>query len=154
MMRLNTLGVVGLLLLLSLPAATQEGPLVVKLTVKHDGKEKPPPDQVTLSFDSHSAQLPVRDGKFKVPAEFAKAHEVTFAADLGGDHIQITNVSAKLFSNEDWTLVLADRRYGDEYRWVAPKGTHIRSSCILVFESKGKDPATAMLDPHCRSKRK
>jgi len=154
MMKLKKIGVVGALLLLSLPAATQQGPLVVRLTVRHDGKEKPPPDQITISFDGHSAQIPVRDGKFKVPPEFTKANEVIFATDIGGDHILVTNLSGKLFSQEDWTLLLAERRYEQEHQSVIPKGTDIRSSCILVFESQHGDAGAAVFSPHCRSKRK
>jgi len=132
----------------------REGPLVVKLTVKHDGKDEPPPDQVTISFDSHSAQLPVRDGSFEVPPEFVKADEVTFAAEVGGDHIRITNLRGTMFSMEDWTLVLAERRFDEDHRWVIPKGTDVRSSCILEFESQDADPGIEVFDPNCRSKRR
>jgi hypothetical protein len=153
MINISKLGVVGTLLLLLLPSIAQEGPMVVKLTVKHDGQEKPAPGHVTLSFDKHSVQVPVRDGKFEVPSEAAGAHRVTFVADVGDDHIQISKLSGKVLAMENWTLLLAERRYDDDHQWAVPKGTNIPASCMLVFDSVHADPGTVVFDPHCRSRR-
>ncbi len=133
--------------------AGPEGPTLVKLTVKRDGREKPAPNQITLSFNNHAVQMPVRDGKFEVPPEITGALRVTFAADVDGDQIRISELPAKLFSLESWTLLLAERNYPDDYRWAVPKGTDIPASCILVVDSVHADPGTVVLDPHCRTKR-
>jgi hypothetical protein len=127
--------------------------MIVKLTVKHNGREKPAPDRVTLSFDNHSVQVPVRDGKFEVPSEAAGAESVTFAADVGKDHIRISKLSGDMLALEHWTLLLADRRYHDYYVSDVPKGTNIRESCVLVLESVHADPGTVVFNPHCRSRR-
>ena len=138
------LGVLGVLLLSFLLSAAQEGTMVVKLTVKHDGQEKPAPDQVTLSFDDHSLQILVREGKFEVPPEVTNAREVTFVADIEGDRIRIAGISGRKFVHEDWTLVLADRDYGEDYQWILQKAKHadIRSSCILEFEPTDEGDGT------------
>ena len=156
MFNMSKLGFVGvLLLLLLLPSIAQEGPMIVKLTVKHDGQEQPAPDRVTLSFDKHSVQVPVRDGKFEVPPEAASAQSITFAADVGKDHIRISNLPGKVLTLEHWTLLLAERRYHDYYVSASdvPKGTNIRESCMLVLDSVHADPGTVVFDPHCRSRR-
>lgn len=154
MMTMSRLGIIGVVLLLFLPSGAQEGAMVVKLAVKHDGQDKPAPDHVTLSFEKHSVQIPVRDGKFEVPPEFVSAQKVTFAANVEGDHIRVSKLSGKLFKKESWTLLLAERCYGEDYQWVIPKGAAIRSSCILVFDSVHTDPGTAVFDAQCRSKRR
>ena len=152
-MTINKIAVLLVVQLLLLPIAAQEGPMLVKLTVKHDGQEKPAPNQITLSFNNHSVQIPVRDGRFEVPSEITSAQRVTFAADVDGDQIRISKLSAKVFSLENWTLLLAERRYPDDYHWAVPKGTDIPASCMLVFDSVHADPGTVVLDPHCRTKR-
>ena len=125
--------------------------MVVKLTVKHDGQKKTAPDQVTLSFDGHSLQVPVRQGKFEVPPEVLGARRVAFAADVEGDHIQVTGISGRKFVRSSWTLVLAERTYSNDYQWVVPKGANIHSSCILAFDPDEGD-GTAVFVPHCRRK--
>jgi hypothetical protein len=153
MTNMSKLGVFGVLLLLLLPSIAQEGPMVVKLTVKHDGQEKPAPDHVTLSFDKHSVQVSVREGKFEVPTEATGAHRITFATDVGDDHIRVSKLSGKVLAMENWTLLLAERRYDDDHQWAVPKGTNIPASCMLVFDSVHADPGTVVFDPHCRSRR-
>ncbi|MGA2481488.1 MAG: hypothetical protein ABSF92_00010 [Candidatus Acidiferrales bacterium] len=149
----HKLGVLGVLLLSFLLSAAQKGAVVVELIVKHDGQEKPAPDHVTLSFDHHSLQIPVREGKFEVPPEVVGAQKVAFAADVEGDHIRVAGISGRKFVRGNWTLLLAQRDYGEEYRWVLPKRTDVRSSCILEFEPDNGE-GTFVFVPHCRSKSK
>src|SRR5258708_7373568 len=125
MITTHKLEILGVLLLSFLLAAAHEGAMVVKLTVKHDGQEKPAPDHITLSFDDHSLQIPVRDGKFEVPPEVVGAHKVAFAADLGDDHVRVTGISGEKFARESWTLLLAERAYVGDYQWVVPKDADI-----------------------------
>lgn len=151
MITTRKLGILGVLLLSFLLSAAQEGAMVVKLTVKHDGQEKPAPDQITLRFDDHSLQIPIRDGKFEVPPEVISAHKVALVADVGGDHIRVTGISGKKFVRASWTLLLAERAYSDDYQWVVPKGADIHCSCVLAFDS-GEGDGTAVFVPRCRSK--
>jgi hypothetical protein len=127
--------------------------MVVKLTVKHDGKEEPAPDHVTLGFDKHSVQVPVRNGKFEVPAEAAGAQMFMFVADVGDNHIRISRLSSKDLAMERWTLIMAERRYDDDYQWAVPKGTNIPASCMLVLDSPHVDPGIVVFDAHCRTRR-
>jgi hypothetical protein len=152
----NKFGVAGLLLLMlfPFPVVGQDGPMVIKLNVIHDGQEKSAPDHVTLFFNSHSVQILVRNGKFEVPAEAIGADKITFVTDIGDDHVQISKLSGKVLAMENWTLLLAERRYGDDYQWAVPKATKISASCMLVFDSVHADPGTVAFDPHCRSRRK
>jgi len=128
--------------------------MAVKLTVKRDGEERPVPDYVTLSFDKRSERIPVRDGKFEVPSEFATAKKLTFATDLEGDHILISDLYSSKFVHENWTILLAERDYGEDYKWAVPKGADIRSSCILVFDPVHTGDGTFVFVSHCRSKHK
>jgi len=143
-----------MLLLPFLLSAAQERATVVKLTVKHDGQERPAPDHVTLSFDSHSLQIPVHQGKFEVPPEVVGARKVAFAADVEGDRVRITGIFGRKFLYEDWTLLLAEKDYGQGYQWILQKAKHaeIRSSCILEFEPTDEGEGTAVFVPHCRTK--
>ncbi|MGB0035612.1 MAG: hypothetical protein WBP79_09075 [Candidatus Acidiferrales bacterium] len=151
---MSKLGVIAVLLLSFFPSAAQDGTTVVKLTVKHDGKESPAPDHITLSFDDHSLQIPVRDGRFEVSPDVTGAQKVTIATDVEGDHIKVSDLSGKMFTQENWTLLLAERKYGEDYQWNVPKGAAIRSSCILVFDSVHTDPGTVAFVRHCRSRQK
>jgi hypothetical protein len=154
MTTLSKLGAIGILLALSLPSVAQQKAAIVNLVVKHNGKEKPTPDHVTLSIDKHSVQIRVRDGRFEVPAEFVSSEKVTFAVDVEGDHILVADLSGTLFTADDWTLLLAERRYDEAYRSVVPKGAVIRRSCILVFESQDMDPGTVVFCSACRTRHK
>ncbi len=154
MTTLGKFGALGVLLTLPLPLVGQEKAAVVKLVVKHDGKEEPTPDHVTLSIDKHSVQIPVRAGRFEVPPEFVSAPKVTFAVDVEGDHILVPNLSGTLFTAEDWALLLAERRYDEDYRSAVPRGAVIRRSCILVFESPDMDPGRVVFYSACRTKQR
>jgi hypothetical protein len=149
MNKMTKFGVLGMLLLLLLPSAIQGGPVVVKLTVKRDGQEIPGPTQITLTFNNHSVVVPVRSGKFEVPPEAVKARSVVFAANVGDDCIRIY-VSGENLTMEDWTLLIAEGRYDDEYQWMIPKGTNIPASCIIAYMDSG----IFTFYPHCRSRRK
>jgi hypothetical protein len=143
-----------LLLLSSLPLRAQDEPAVVKLTVKHDGQKKAAPASVTLRFGSQSVEVPVRDGKFEAPPEAVKAEKVTFATNVEGDHIEIPGIAGGFLLEEDWTLLLAERRYDESTQSGVPKGANIRRSCVLVFESVHTDPGQSVFVTPCRSKRR
>ena len=147
-------GAVGVLILSFLLSAPKEGAMAVNFKVKHNGQEKPVPDHVTLSFDDQSVQIPVRDGKFEVPPEVARAQKITFAVEVEGYQITVHDLSSTKLSQEYWTLLLAERDYGEDFESVVPKGINISSSCILEFESKYTDPGTLVVVSHCRSKLK
>ena len=142
------------MLALCLPSVAQQKAAIVNLVVKHNGKQKPAPDRVTLSFSEHSVQIPVRDGRFEVPPEFVNAQKVTFAVDVEGDHILVSDLSGTLFTADNWTLLLAKRRYDEDYRSAIPKGAVVRRSCILVFESQDTDPGTVLFCSACRTRHK
>jgi len=143
--------VLGALLLVSNGSlVAQNGPGVVNLAVKVNGKAEKPPDAVTLSYDGHSLKLPIRDGHFDVPSEVLTKQKVTLSTKVGADKIRITDIHGGKFTNEDWTLILEDHRFGVEYQPI-PKGAKVWSSCVVVFESKTAE-GTVLFDPHCRSK--
>ncbi len=142
--------------LLLLPAVTLSGQQragVIRLTVKLNGRELRPPTAVTLEFAGRSLRIPVQRGAFQVPAEVSAAKEVTFAAHIGRDHIRIPDLWSVRFREEHWTLILADRSFGEEYRTIVPATAAVPSSCILEFETYGF-LGTGMFEPNCRSKRK
>jgi hypothetical protein len=154
MKKLTIFGAMGILLLSSLPSAAQQRSTTVHLRVMHDGHERPAPDHITLSFGDHSLRIPIREGKFEIPPEFVVAHKVTLATDVDGDRIRLSSITGEDFTQEDWTLLLADRAYDGDYQWAVPKGTNVRASCMMVFDSVHSDPGRVLIEQHCRSKNK
>jgi hypothetical protein len=140
----------ALLWVCSVSLAGQSGPAVVNLTVKVNGKEEKLPDAVMVSYDGHSLRLPIQDGHFEVPPEVLRKEKVTFWMTVGADKIRIVDVHGGKFGNEKWTLILEDHRFGAEFQPML-KGAKVRSSCVVVFESKTAE-GTALIDSHCRSK--
>ena len=144
----------GVLLMLSLPSATQQTSLVVRLRVEQDGKERPGPDHVILNYGGKSAKVPLHKGKFEVPPKVLDSQVVTFVASLDDDELRISDLPANKFNPENWTIVLADRTYSEEYQWDVSKGAAIRSSCIITFNSIHSDPGTVVFVKHCRTPKK
>jgi hypothetical protein len=141
-----------LLVIGSLSIATQSaGPVMIKLTAKHNGREVSGPDQVTLSFDGRVLQIPVKDGEFRVSAEVPMTKDISFSTVVDGNRIRTTIPGSK-FTQETWMILLADHHYERDYASAVPKGAKIRPSCILVFESSTTDPGTVQFDPHCRTR--
>jgi hypothetical protein len=154
MKNLTRFGAMGMLLLSLVQSAGQQGPTIVNLTVIHNGRKRPAPAEIRASFGAHSLRIPLRDGRFEVPPELTAAPRVTLDTYAEGDHIRITHITGTDFTQEDWTLVLADRAYDDEYQWAVPKGASVRASCMLAFESVHTDPGRVLYERHCRSKNK
>ncbi len=150
----GTTRVIGLLLFLVLASTAQQKPAnFVNLTVMHDGQEKSSPDQITVTFDNHSIQIPVQEGKFEVPPEVANSKEVTLSIDIEHDHIQVPGIPGIAFERESWKLLLAERSYSVDFQWAVPNGTRIHNSCVLVVDSKHAN-GWVMTVPKCRSRRK
>ncbi len=153
MKNLTRIGAMGMLLVSFLHAAAQQQSRTVHLTVIHDGRPRPAPHQIKLSFGDHSLRIPVREGKFEVPAEFVAARRVTFETDVEDSHIRLTKIAGADFTEENWTLRLAERA-DDDYEWPGPKGANIPASCMLEFDSANEEPERGHFEEHCRSKKK
>jgi Gram-negative bacterial TonB protein C-terminal len=143
----------GVLLLLSLlPSAAQQS-AIVNLKIIHNGRPRPVPDHINLSFDDHSLEIPVQKGKFEVPPEFVAAPRVTFETDVEGSHIRLSDIAGADFTDEDWTVRLAERANDDYYAWRGPKTARIPSTCMLYLESIHEEPGRVYFEEHCRSKK-
>jgi len=153
MNNLTRFRIVGMLLLSFLPSVAQQQPTIVTLAVIHNGHKRPAPTEITVSFDGHSLQIPLREGKFEAPPELVAAQHVTLETDAEGDHIR-THIAGADFTEETWTLRLAERANDDYYDWPGPKGADIRASCMLEFESIHSDPGRVHFEQHCRNKNK
>jgi len=123
--------------------------IFVTLHVKRDGNSKPSPERVTLMFDGQSVALPLHGGRFEVPWAALGTKNIRLVMKLGDEEIRISGIYGSEFRQDDWTLILADRQYDADNQWVVPKGASVRSSCILVFQSKSTE-GTALFAPHCR----
>ena len=99
-------------------------------------------------------RIPVRKGKFEVQPEVVAARLVTFETDVEGDHIRLTHITGTDFTEEDWTLCLAERANDEYYDWPGPKRADIRASCILEFESIHTHSGRVHFEQNCRSKKK
>jgi len=142
----------GLTVVLSLffpLTSAQTSNLSVRLRVKHNGALVSSPKKVTLIFGKESLTLPLKTGQFEVPTRIVSQKEVRLLTKVGNERISISGIAGNAFHQDEWTLLLADREYDSDNRWVVPKGASVRSSCILSFESKSAE-GTALFAPHCR----
>ncbi len=156
---MNRIWFVGMVLISLVSSPGPGDPVVVALAVRYNGREQPPPTSVMLTIDGRSVRLPVRQGKFEVSSDVLNARDVMFAADIGPDHVRIPGLPGSKFSQDSWTLLLADREYNVNYEWSVPKGVDVRRSCMLVFESARSGAAvqiaaTQVFVRDCRSARK
>lgn len=151
-MRLTKLLTLGLVVMQLLPLTLTYGQpnhSFIALHVKHDGKNLPSPEKVTLIFEGQSLTLPVRAGRFEVPPAALRATKLSLLTRLNHERLTISGISASELRQADWTLILADQQYDADNQWVVPKGASVRSSCIVIFESKSTE-GTALFEPNCR----
>ena len=135
--------------LLLAPTPAQTTHVFVTLRVKHNGAALSSPKRVTLAFGKQRLALALKAGRFEVPLAVVRQKEVRLLAQIGDERIKISGIPGSAFQQDDWTLILADRHYDADNQWVVPKDATVRSSCILLFESKSAE-GTALFDPHCR----
>jgi hypothetical protein len=152
---MRTNAIVLIFVILIFVAATSitatEETVSVMLRMKHNGKVQPPPSQVTFEFDGQSRQLPVRNGLLQLPPEIRAAKSVSISFKLQREQIRIPGINLSKFDGGSWTILLADKSFGDDYRWAIRKGARIRSSCIWFFEPTGAE-GTATFVEDCRIK--
>ena len=152
MIRPRKFGLSGALLLVSVCSTAQEKPAEIKLTIKLNDQTVPDPYHISFSAGGYVANVTVTNGRFRAPAEISRAKTWCFTAIIPRNKIQIVDLSQIDFAYENWTLYMADRRYKGNYASAVPKGTEIRSSCMLVLESVHVDPGATIFQTHCRSK--
>lgn len=152
MTRQQKLGIVSAVLSFAVALAAQQLPVEIKLTVKRNGQTVPNPDRITFSAGSRSLNANVRNGKFDVPAEISQAKNWNLILVVKGEHITVKNLSKANLAYEDWTVLLANRHFNEDYASEVPKDADIRSSCLLVFDSQHIDPGMVVFQTHCRSR--
>jgi len=125
-------------------------PAIVNLTVKLNGKIVAPPKQIILTVGAHSMEIQLRNGQFAAPPEVLQSKSVGLSAEIGGDQIQIGDIYGGKFTEELWTLILADKYFPHEYD-RGTNGADPRSTCVLVWESEFSE-GTEVVDTRCRSR--
>ena len=133
-------------------SSEQQGPVTVSLRIVNNGHKAKLPNQMVLSTGDHSSRIAVLGGYFEVPSQFLTAKQIKLEMSIGGNHIHISHIRGMDFRKESWTLLLADRVYGEDYQSIVPKGADVRSSCIVVFDSIHTDPGVVLFEKNCRSK--
>jgi hypothetical protein len=146
-----SLGFATLVVLTFAPRAPNDEAVAVALTVKLNGKIESAPSQVTVEFNGVSKQVPVRHGSLKLSPDARAAKSVAIAFALRDEQIRITSVQLSKFKGGTWTVLLDDKTFGTEYKWVIPKGARIRSSCIWIFEPTDGEASTEFVQG-CRTK--
>lgn len=146
----SALVVIAAFLLPPLFASPREEPVKIRLSIKYNDQSVPTPSHVTFGSAGHTASAEVQDGKFDIPPEIFRAKTWCLVAVIEESQIELCGLSQSEFAYENWTLYLADRRYKD-HAYAVPKGTKIRSSCMLVLESERIDPGQVIVQTHCRS---
>jgi hypothetical protein len=139
-------------LFFGLPVAAQDGPVFVNLTVVLNGKIIPPPDEVTFAVDNRSITVKVRDGRFEVPHDILVAKGVAFTAVVASDQIKTRGfLYSRDFGFELWKLILADRRFPDNYAGLMLKHEKAGSTCMFALGSKYHEGFVEVV-PQCRTK--
>jgi hypothetical protein len=118
--------------------------------VKLNGEPVAPSNQINLTVGNHSIQVPFQNGRFEAPLEVLQAGSVGFSIVVGKDRVQIEGIYGGKFTSDEWTLMLADKRFPDDYRRGINR-SDIRSSCVLVFDSEYWE-GTVLTATRCRSK--
>ncbi|HXN65912.1 MAG TPA: hypothetical protein VN862_11310 [Candidatus Acidoferrales bacterium] len=131
-------------------ASTASPEKAILLVVKLNGKVQPDPSKVTFEAGQETADVPIVEGRFEVPAQIRSAKAFRFTAVLPGNDIDIRDVAASALDVRQWTLLMADRRYEDE-PFAVPKHTDIRSTCMLFFDSPNRE-GTFTFFSQCRTK--
>jgi hypothetical protein len=140
-----------LLLPVVLPLAAQEVAVSVALKIRHNGKSEPPPSQVTFEFDGRSEQLPVRNATLQLPPEVLAAKSVSISFKLQKEQLFISGLMLSKFAGGDWSVLLEDKSYGDDYKWAIRKRAKMHSSCIILFEPTDAE-GTFVFVERCRTK--
>lgn len=145
-------GLVLVRLLLPVYSWAQDKPTAIRLTVKYNARTVMNPDHIVLSASDYARTVTVANGKFNAPREILQAKSFRLSADVAGSHIEIVELSPGEFLYEDWTLLLADHRYPEDYGSSVPKGADIRRSCMLVLDSEHLDPGIVIFQDPCRTR--
>ena len=145
------LGLLSALLVAGICCPAQQNLREIRLTIKYNGRVVPNPTNITLTSDGHVVQVRVQNDKFTIPIEISQAKVWNFTAAVRNSRIQLHNLSQREMAYEDWTLLLADRRYTGTHSSEFPKGADVRSSCVLILESRHIDPGLVISQTHCRT---
>lgn len=127
---------------------TEQHAYAVELHVTYNGLAVENPSEVEIRSSVQSVTLPVRSGLFLVPEAMAAGSDLTFKATIGQDQIEIPGISPSALE-ESWTIMLADKSFGEDYDFAIRKGKDVRSECILSFDPLDGD-GTFVVVSACR----
>ena len=105
----------------------------VELHIILNGATVEAPSEVVVSNGVRSVTLPVESGLFLVPDVMRTESDFTFRARIGQDQIEIPGIRP-FELEESWTIVLADKDFGEDFDYAMPKGTYVGSACILALD--------------------
>jgi len=81
-----------------------------------------------------SVPLPVKDWLLLVPETMANGSDIELQARIGQNQIDIPGIP-KWALDQSWRIILADqRKFGEYGMFEVPKGSNVRSSCLIEFE--------------------
>lgn len=136
---------------LMISSAIEGTQLSIHVAVKVNGRVQPTPRRVVLIVDGRQVASTVKNSSFQVPANALSAKKLDIVTTVNGKPIRLSDLPHRVLEYENWTIVLADSSYGDDYDWALPKHVDVRSSCLLVLDSTHKDPGAVIFQPHCRN---
>ena len=139
----------AMLLFCFLQSNAEQQPRTVHITVIHNGHEVPAPTEIVIVRGGHTLRVPIRKGKFEVPAEISAAQYVIVRMDVEHSHIRLTKIAGTDFSGR-WTLRLAEHADDEYYEWPGPKEADIAASCMLELDNGHEDPGRIRFEQNCR----
>jgi len=122
-----------LCVLLPMKSFAQQRAHEVPFRVVNNGEPTRPPVNVIVRNGIRSITLPIEASHIVIPADFATGTTLTIEARVGQDLIKIPGIPLSALESS-WTNILADKSFGDDYRNALPKGTNVRSACLVVFD--------------------
>jgi hypothetical protein len=130
-------------------------PVTIELSVVRNGRLRPGPAFVIVTFGERSLRLTVTNGKFQAPPEVFNQSGVVVEMDLDDTHIRISDEPGWVFTVESWTLRIAERFDSVYYNFPGPRNAvSIPESCLLGLESLYLEPGRERFVRNCRSKLK
>jgi hypothetical protein len=128
------MSIVAFVLFCSICVAQSENALIT-LKAKRGGPIPIGPSRLIIGADADALRFETSTGKFSVPRTTTSGKKLTLLTSVNGKRLYIPDISDVMLDYPTWTVLLANKTYGVDYQWAVPKGSDVKSSCIVTFES-------------------
>jgi hypothetical protein len=111
----------------------------------------PSPDEIKITLNNHSVQVPVRNSRFDVPSEIAKTKDKIIIEMCVNDEIIRLAFSNNDFVFEYWKIYLADKAYSENLEFDVKPEVNVPSLCVVLVDNRKLAAITGVFR-ECRKK--